>query len=626
MSERFRVDLAGMVDLLSHHLYSGPHVYLRELLQNAVDALTARLAQDPDAPTTIRLSSTTEANGTTVLVVSDSGVGLTADEATELLATIGRSSKRDPHGLGVAHYLGQFGIGMLAAFMVADRIEVTSRSARPGTDPTIWVGHSDGTFDVSALPPGPAADAIPVGTTVRVWSRRGCEHWLETSTVVALATDYGSLLPFDVAVSVPVEGAEPMWRRITVPVLPWQVRYPTAEVRSRMLAAYCERVLGFTPLGHIDLSVPLAGVSGVAFILPQAVTPGSGRHRVYSKQMLVGARVDGVLPDWAFFTRAILNSDALSPTASREQIHDDEILLATREALGTQLKEWATATLTTPSTLTRRFVETHHLALRSLALTDEDMLDLAAQVLPFETTDGVRTLHDIGQDGEIVFTSTTEAFRRISAVARAQGLVVVNAGYVYDADLLARLGRRPGWQVRELSSTDITQVLALVAPAREAHLAAALSVAEAVLTDEDCHVLVRTFEPESLPAVLLRDPDGEHRRALAREREAAPGLWGGLLDALETDTTTRTRSLVLNDSSTLVQQLLAAPDGVVFAEGLRALYLSAVMLAGEGLRPREVASLHDALSVLLAHSLNRGHPMPDPPDPPDGHPTHPRGP
>ena len=92
-----------------------------------------------------------------------------------------------------------------------------------------------------------------MGTTVRVWSRRGCEHWLETSTVVALATDYGSLLPFDVAVSVPVEGAEPMWRRITVPVLPWQVRYPTAEVRSRMLAAYCERVLGFTPLGHLSL-------------------------------------------------------------------------------------------------------------------------------------------------------------------------------------------------------------------------------------------------------------------------------------------------------------------------------------------------------------------------------------
>ena len=106
MSPRFRVDLGGMVDLLSHHLYSGPHVYLRELLQNAVDAVTARLAEDPAAPATIRLTSDTEADGATVLVVTDSGVGLTSDEATELLATIGRSSKRDPHGLGVAHYLG----------------------------------------------------------------------------------------------------------------------------------------------------------------------------------------------------------------------------------------------------------------------------------------------------------------------------------------------------------------------------------------------------------------------------------------------------------------------------------------------------------------------------------------
>ena len=604
MSQRFRVDLGGMVDLLSHHLYSGPHVYLRELLQNAVDAVTARLAEDPAAPATIRLTSDTEADGATVLVVTDSGVGLTSDEATELLATIGRSSKRDPHGLGVAHYLGQFGIGMLAAFMVADRIEVTSRSARPGTVPTVWVGRSDGTFEVSDLPPGPSADATAVGTTVRLWARRGSEHWLETSTVVALATDYGSLLPFDVAVRVPVEGSDPTWRRITDPVLPWQARHPSAEARSRALTAYCERVLGFTPLGHIDLSVPLAGVSGVAFILPQAVTPGSGRHRVYSKRMLVGARVDGVLPDWAFFTRAVLDSDALSPTASREQIHDDEILLATRDALGAQLKEWATATLTTPSTLSRRFVETHHLALRSLALTDDEMLDLAARVLPFETTDGARTLRDVAEDGEIVFTSTTEAFRRVAAVARAQGLVVVNAGYVYDSDLLTRLGRRPGWAVRELSSEDVTQVLTLVATDRVGQLAQALSLAERVLEDEDCHVLVRTFDPDSLPAVLLRDPDGEHRRALAREREATPGLWGGLLDSFETDTSTRTRSLVLNDSAPVVRQLLAAPETIVFAAGLRSLYLSAVMLAGEGLRSSEVAGLHDALSVLLARSLD----------------------
>ena len=53
MSEKFQVDLSGMVDLLSHHLYSGPQVFIRELLQNAVDAIAARRELDPAAPATV---------------------------------------------------------------------------------------------------------------------------------------------------------------------------------------------------------------------------------------------------------------------------------------------------------------------------------------------------------------------------------------------------------------------------------------------------------------------------------------------------------------------------------------------------------------------------------------------
>src|SRR5689334_16989058 len=88
----FQVDLRGLVDLLSHHLYSSPKVYLRELLQNAVDAITARRAEQPGAPARVRLYA--EAG---TLRVEDTGVGLTEADVHDLLATIGRSSKRtDP--------------------------------------------------------------------------------------------------------------------------------------------------------------------------------------------------------------------------------------------------------------------------------------------------------------------------------------------------------------------------------------------------------------------------------------------------------------------------------------------------------------------------------------------------
>lgn len=202
MSERFQVDLAGMVDLLSRHLYSGPEAYLRELIQNAVDAVTARLAVDPDAEARIRLSTDVDEQGRSVLQVTDTGIGLTAAEASELLATIGRSSKRDTQfGLGRTEFIGQFGIGLLAAFMVADGIEVRSRSAKKGARAIRWVGWADGTFEVTEY----QADDAPAGTTVRLVARPDTDHWLSNETVLALALEYGSLLPFDVAVR--VEGA-----------------------------------------------------------------------------------------------------------------------------------------------------------------------------------------------------------------------------------------------------------------------------------------------------------------------------------------------------------------------------------------------------------------------------------
>ncbi len=599
-ADRFQVDLVGMVDLLSHHLYSGPQVYLRELLQNAVDAITARRAEAPDTPARIRLSCF-EVDGVASLEVTDTGIGLTLAEAGELLATIGRSSKRE-FGLGRAEFIGQFGIGMMAAFMVADQIEVVSRSARPGAVPVRWVGYADGTFELAELP----TSTLESGSRVRLTARRDAAHWLDPETVLGLATEYGSLLPLDVAIEVPVGTEGTRWRRISATELPWQQPHESPQARAAALAAYCEQVFGFTPLGHIDLSVPVAGVSGVAFILPQAVTPGSGRHRVYVKRMLLGPRIDQVLPDWAFFVRAVVNSDSLVPTASREQVHSDEILLATREALADQLKNWALSTLDSGTTLARQFITTHHLALRALALSDNDMLDLVAAVVPFETTDGPLPLAQVASvTGELLYTTTTEAYRRVAAVARGQGLVVVNAGYVYDADLLARLQQRPGWRVRELVSGDLEAVLRLPSAERETATAAAVMAARDLLAGEDCDVLLRVFEPSLVPAILLRDAEGEHRRELDRERRAAPDRWSGLLDALADQPTRRSRTLVLNDAADVVGKLIGATGTPVFDAGLRSLYLSAVMLAGEGLRSGEVAALNSALSVLLDASLAR---------------------
>ena len=96
--ENFRVDLRGIVDLLSTAIYSTPQVYLRELIQNGVDAITARQRLEAGFRTT-GITITPAGVGGEGLSITDDGVGLTGDEIVEFLSTVGASIKRDAAGL-----------------------------------------------------------------------------------------------------------------------------------------------------------------------------------------------------------------------------------------------------------------------------------------------------------------------------------------------------------------------------------------------------------------------------------------------------------------------------------------------------------------------------------------------
>ena len=109
-------------------------------------------------------------------------------------ATIGRSSKRDELGFARHEFLGQFGIGLLSCFVVADRIEVITRAE--GAPTVCWVGHADGRYDVSLA----ATQREEQGTTVILHPRRDAEHWLAGDMVRDLVRLYGELLPVPIRV------------------------------------------------------------------------------------------------------------------------------------------------------------------------------------------------------------------------------------------------------------------------------------------------------------------------------------------------------------------------------------------------------------------------------------------
>jgi molecular chaperone HtpG len=583
-----QVDLRGLVDLLSHHLYSSPRIYLRELLQNAVDAVTARRGLGESGPTAIRLA----ADGAS-LRIEDEGIGLTEGDVHQFLATIGRSSKREDLAGARREFLGQFGIGLLACFTVADAIRVTTRSAAdPAAAPVEWLATSDGRYTVRAL--DPAARPSP-GTTVHLTPRPGAERWFAPERVVRLARDFGELLPYPVTVetpdgTVPTTDCPPVWDRV----------HGSPAARRLALAQYGERTLGFAALDVIDLDLPLAGVRGVAYVLPSSAGQGeAGRHRVYLKGMLLSDAATGLLPDWAFFVRCVIDTDTLRPTASREGLYDDETLAAVRDALGGQIRDWLTGLAAEDPSRLAAFLDVHALGVKALSRHDDELLRIMLPFLEFETTDGRAPLTEFARNHRTVHLArTVDEFRQVAPIAAAQGIGVVNGGYTYDADLVGQLPRLvPGTVVRALDADVVTAHLDLVAPDEELALAGFLTAARATLDPLDCDVALRTFSPVSVPALHLDNPEARHERSRAQTEAAADELWAEILGALKSSAPRA--QLVLNHHSPVVRRLAGITDRALLATAVEALYCQALLMTHRPLRPADTALLNRAFGDLL---------------------------
>jgi molecular chaperone HtpG len=577
VSHSFQVDLRGIVDLLSHHLYASPRVYLRELLQNAVDAITARRAIDPGAPSLVRVDCRGDR-----LTISDTGIGLTEEQVHELLATIGRSGKRDEFGFARHEFLGQFGIGLLSCFLVADEIHVVTRC---GDAPTVyWTGHSDGRYEIAGGP-----DRHEPGTTVTIHARPGEQEWLSETRVSALASTFGSLLPVTVQVGQTV---------VTGRALPW------LDGGERVL--YCQEVFGFTPYDVIELDVPAAGLRGLAYVLPTPASPAArSGHRVYLKRMLLAEGVEGLLPDWAFFARCVVDTGELRPTASREALYEDSLLAQTREAIGDQLRGWLVNLARQSPVRVLEFLRIHHLGVKALALHDDEMLRLVAEYWPMETNMGRLSLGEFRQRYRVIrYCSTLDEFRQLAAVAAAQQLAVVNGGYTYDSELIERLPALDAdYLVDRLDPSDLTTRFHLLDNADERAMRPFQAVAQRALDRLGCEVIVRGYEPVTLPALYLVDRDATFQRHLRETRHVVDDEWAGVLAAFQSAEAHTRPQLVINHRNSLVRRIASLGDPRLIQLAVEGLYGQALLLGHHPLRPADSALLNRSFLGLLDRAV-----------------------
>src|SRR4030042_2598502 len=199
----FRAETRQLLDILIHSLYTEREIFLRELISNASDALTRmsfvmltnRDVLDPDAEITITIKSDPAAG---VLTISDTGIGMTAEELAENLGTIAHSGARafmavaKDGAKNISDMIGQFGVGFYSAFMVAEWIRVTSRSYLPETSAASWYCTGNDTFTVEP------AQKIDRGTTIEIKLKEDAKEFAQEGRLREVIKKHSDFITFPI--------------------------------------------------------------------------------------------------------------------------------------------------------------------------------------------------------------------------------------------------------------------------------------------------------------------------------------------------------------------------------------------------------------------------------------------
>ncbi|MEU8920693.1 ATP-binding protein [Kitasatospora sp. NPDC048545] len=562
------VDLGGLVNVLATHLYSTPLVALRELVQNAHDSHTRRLLEDPEGDHRPLIRVRADSARRTV-AIEDTGAGLTEPEIHSYLATVGTGYTRMLRELtGNQELIGAFGLGFLSAFSIADEVTVTTTSHR---EPTLGHRYRSRGGEQYRVEPAPARPRP--GTVVELALKAEHAHLADEDALREILGRYCVLLPIPVHVGDderPVNSVEVPWRQEALPS-PASTRDRDASrrpsdgdryaARMRFAAAFGRR---FEPLTAFPVH-PVDGATDAIGLLwvQDGGTYGSSDNRdlaVYLRGMLLAEDARELLPGWAGFIGGVVESNRLTPTASREDLQRDEHYRALRKALTDAIVEGLYETARLRPAAWRRILARHGQDLLGAALCDERLFTLLADDVPVPTSQGDLTagaLRAAGGGAVHVALGSGGGFEEM--LYRAMRVPIARGDRYAVLPFLRRYAQLRGCRLVELGSEQGNREL-FRDPERPLPDGEAAWLAGA-LADPGEQLVPARFDPPGLPLVLVPDREAELKARIEDDQADAriPSAALRLARAFtaRTDGAVRAR-LYLNLDCPAVRDLLAA--------------------------------------------------------------------
>ncbi|MEE0814327.1 MAG: molecular chaperone HtpG [Desulfovibrio fairfieldensis] len=349
-TRQFRAEVRKVLHILTNSLYTNREIFLRELISNASDALDklrfrinrGESPREPDLPLEIRISIDKDAK---TLTIADTGLGMTAEELADNLGTIAKSGseeflaglaaesgtrKEKSNGKGdgeaedatadAANIIGRFGVGFYSVFMVADKVEVTSRPAfEKDAQAHVWISDGLGSYSVALSD----AEEPKRGTVVKAHLKDDAVEFLEKFRVESAIRKHSAFVPFPVFVDGERINTQPaLWREPKSSV--------TKEQYDNFYKALTYDAKDPLDVQHISVDAPVQ--FNALLYIPDASQDFFGADRdfwgldLYARRVLIQHRNKELIPEYLAFLKGVVDTEYLPLNISRETLQENVLL------------------------------------------------------------------------------------------------------------------------------------------------------------------------------------------------------------------------------------------------------------------------------------------------------------
>lgn len=573
------VDSENLFPIIKKWLYSDKDIFLRELVSNGCDAVTKlkKLASigeaqiDENEKFKVTVSIFKDAKK---LVISDNGIGITAEEIDKYINQIAFSgasdflSKYKEEDDKGSQIIGHFGLGFYSAFMVADSVEIDSLSYQNGAKAAKWTCDGSMEFDLTD------GDRTERGTTITLNIAEDSEEFLEESTIRQILHKYCAFLPIEIYVEVPEDKhedhcdcghdhdheheddtpSEPKPINNTTPL--W-MKKPSECTDEEYKEFYRNVFMDFNePLFWIHLNVDYPfNLKGILYFpkINHEFAGQEGQIKLYNNQVFVADNVKEVIPEFLMLLKGVIDCPDLPLNVSRSFLQNDGYVKKISSHITKKVADKLTSIYNNERENYEKYWDYINIFIKYGCLRDEKFYEKVKDVIIYKDIDGKYLTLDEYLDGkeekDVYYVSDPQTQSQYINMFKNQGLNAVVLPSMMDTHFISLVEmKQTGVKFKRIDSAinDISDNTEKDDSTKEQE-ENLIEKFKNEIKDDTLKIEVQSLKDDSIPAVILL---GEQSRRMQEMYKAYGQQMAGMADMFHDEFT-----LVLNSNNSLIKKI-----------------------------------------------------------------------